>query len=135
MRSVIQLSVVLPAAAEMLFGMYLDPAEHSAITGFPVTIGCEPGAKFEAFGGQLSGNILAVVQSRLIVQSWRSVKFNPGDLDSTLTLSFMPAAGRPRQGCIDLVHLDVPQHDYQDVIEGWQKYYWTPWRTLLESRG
>jgi activator of HSP90 ATPase len=132
MRSVIQLSVVLPATAEMLFGMYLDPAEHSAFTGFPVTIGEKPGAPFAAFGGQLSGTILAVVQSQLIVQSWRSMKFYPDDLDSTLILSFMPADGQPGQGRIDLVHLDVPVHDYQDVIEGWQRYYWTPWRTLLE---
>jgi activator of HSP90 ATPase len=132
MRSVIQQSVLLPAPAERLFAMYLDPVEHAAFTGLPVTIGGEAGAKFEAFDGQLSGTILAVVQSTLIVQSWRSVKFNPDDLDSTLILSFTPNDGQPDQGRIDLVHTDVPQHDYQDVIEGWQKYYWTPWRACLE---
>jgi activator of HSP90 ATPase len=134
MRSVIQQSNVLPAPAEVLFRMYLDSAEHAAFTGLPVTIGGAPGAEFEAFGGQLSGTILAVVQSRLIVQSWRSVKFNASDPDSTLVLSFSSVEGQPEQGRIDLVHVGVPQHDCHDVIEGWQKYYWTPWRALLESR-
>jgi hypothetical protein len=29
------------------------------------------------------------------------------------------------------VHLDVPEQDYQGVIDGWEKFYWTPWRRLL----
>jgi activator of HSP90 ATPase len=134
MRSVIQQSVALPAPPERLCAMYLDPVEHGAFTGFSVTIGEKPGATFDAFGGQLSGTILAVVQSRLVVQSWRSVKFHASDPDSTLVLSFSSVEGQPERGRIDLVHVDVPPHDYQDVIEGWQKYYWTPWRALLESR-
>jgi activator of HSP90 ATPase len=134
MRSVIQQTVVLPAPAERLFEMYLDPAEHAAFTGHPVAIGAEPGAVFEAFGGQLSGAILAVVRPCLIVQSWRSVKFASDDVDSTLILKFTADGPQPGSGRIDLVHLDVPSHDYQDVVDGWQKYYWAPWQAYLESR-
>jgi activator of HSP90 ATPase len=134
MRSVIQQSVVMPAAAERLFEMYLDPAEHAAFTGHPVTIGAEPGAAFHAFGGQLSGEILAIVRPRVIVQSWRSTKFAASDPDSTLILNFASDGQNHNDGRIDLVHLDMPSHDYADVIEGWQKYYWAPWRALLESR-
>jgi activator of HSP90 ATPase len=135
MRSVIQQSVALPAPPERLYTMYLDPVEHGAFTGFPVTIGEKPGATFEAFGGQLSGTVVAVVPSRLIVQSWRSVKFNANDSDSTLVLSFSSVEGQPGQGQIDLVHVNVPPHDYQDVVEGWQRYYWSPWRAYLQCRG
>jgi hypothetical protein len=55
MRSIIRQSVVLPATADALFEMYLDPAAHNAFTGFPVTIGAELGDTFRAFDGQLSG--------------------------------------------------------------------------------
>ena len=134
MRSLIQQTIVLPAPAEKLFEMYLDPAQHAAFTGHPVTIASEPGAAFEAFGGQLSGSILTVVPPRLIVQSWRSTKFLAGDLDSTLILTFTPDGRQSDQGRIDLVHLDVPDHDYQDVVAGWDKYYWTPWRFYLERQ-
>jgi len=130
-RSVIRQSVVLPASAESLFDSYLDPATHAAITGFPVTIGGEPGSPFQAFADQLSGTILAVVPPHLIVQSWRSMKFNATDTDSTLILSFSSDAANPANGRIDLVHLDVPQHDYDDVVAGWTKYYWEPWRAHL----
>lgn len=131
LHSVIRQSVILPETAERLFEMYVDPAQHAAFTGFPVEIGTEPGKLFQAFGGQLSGQILAIERPRLVVQSWRSVKFHADDPDSTLVLIFAPDPASRGQGRIDLVHIDVPDHDHQDVIEGWNKYYWDPWRTYI----
>jgi uncharacterized protein YndB with AHSA1/START domain len=133
-RSVIQQSIVLPAPAESLFEMYLDPAAHAAITGAAVTIHAAAGAPFRAFDGQLSGTLLAVVPPKLIVQSWRSTKFHDHDPDSTLILSFTPNDVGARDGRIELIHLDVPDHDYRDVTEGWTKHYWTPWRNYLQQR-
>jgi activator of HSP90 ATPase len=128
MRSVIRDSVVLPAPAEVLYATYLDPAKHAEMTGAPVTIGAEPGSPFSAFGGSLTGTTLAVIPSRLVVQSWRSISFNPDDPNSTLILAFVPEGSNGR---IDLVHLDVPPVDYQGVTGGWEKFYWTPWRRYL----
>jgi activator of HSP90 ATPase len=131
MRRVIQQSEVLPAPAERLFEMYLHPAEHEAITGAPVQIGELPGSPFKAFDGMLSGTILSILRPKLIIQSWRSAHFRESDPDSTLILMFSPEAD---QGRIDLVHLDVPEHDFQGVTEGWPEHYWIPWRRLLERR-
>lgn len=130
-RSVITQTVVLPASAQMLFEMYLDPIAHEAITGASVAIGRTKGCEFRAFDGVIAGTVLAVVTPTLIVQSWRSSKFKANDKDSTLILSF---AQQGEEGRIDLVHVDVPDHDYAGVIEGWEKYYWTPWRRYLQSR-
>jgi activator of HSP90 ATPase len=130
-RSLITQSVLLPAPAEELYATYLDPARHSAVTGAPVTVGAEPGALFEAFGGQISGATISVIAPRLIVQSWRSVNFADGDPDSTLILAFVPEGGNGR---IDLIHIDVSEQDFQGVSEGWEKYYWTPWRRYLAQQ-
>ncbi len=128
MRSIIQQSVVLHASADALFDMYLDPATHAAITGAPVTIDSAPGSSFRAFDGNLSGSMLTVVSPRLIVQSWRSTHFHDTDPDSTLILTF---TAEGEAGRIDLVHLHVPAQDYQGVIDGWEAFYWTPWRRWL----
>jgi hypothetical protein len=56
MRSIISQSVVLPAPAERLFAMYIDPANHAAITGAPVAISAEPGAPFQGFRSSLNGS-------------------------------------------------------------------------------
>jgi len=130
MRNVIRQTVVLPASAEGLFEMYLDPSTHQAITGASVDIGDERGSKFKAFDGALTGTILEVIKPRLIIQSWRSSKFEADDPDSTLILSFTPEGD---EGRIELIHLDVPDHDYDGVTQGWEKYYWAPWRAYFAS--
>jgi activator of HSP90 ATPase len=131
MRSLITQSIVLPAPAESLYAMYLDPVKHAEMTGAPVTIGPEPGSEFRAFGGQLSGTMLTVIPARLVVQSWRSTHFNHDDPDSTLILAFVPEGN---SGRIDLVHIDVPAQDYQGVTQGWETHYWEPWRRYLARR-
>jgi len=130
MRSIIRHSVELPASAEKLFEMYLDPVAHQAITGVPVDIGDKKGSNFKAFDGALTGMILEVIKPRLIIKSWRSIHFLDDDPDSTLILSFTSEGD---QGRIELIHLDVPQQDYDGVNQGWEKFYWTPWRNYLAA--
>jgi activator of HSP90 ATPase len=131
MRPVIQQTVLRPAPAEELFQMYIDPGLHEQITGAPAVISAEPGSRFAAFDGGLTGRMLCVIAPRLIVQSWRSENFFDADPDSTLILNFSADGDRGR---IDLVHVDVPAQDFQGVTEGWEEFYWSPWRDFLARR-
>ena len=128
MRSIISQSIVLPAPATTLYETYVDPVRHAELTGAPVDIGIQPGAPFRAFDGAITGTMLSVRPPLLVVQSWRSIHFHDTDPDSTLILTFVPQG---RDGRIELVHLDVPEQDYQGVTSGWENFYWAPWRRLL----
>jgi uncharacterized protein YndB with AHSA1/START domain len=130
MTRTIHLAASLPAPPGELFDMYLNPKLHSAIIGAPVLIGPRAGAKFSAFDGALQGTILQVVPKRLIVQSWRAAHWKVTDIDSTLILTFWPERRGTR---IELVHVNVADHDFAGVSEGWEIYYWTPWREYLKE--
>jgi activator of HSP90 ATPase len=131
MPRIIQQAAVFPASPDRLFDMYLDPAAHAAFTGSPVTISSQAGAEFQAFNGMISGTILQIVPKRLIVQSWRASHWKREEIDSTLILAFWPdeAGGR-----IELVHVNIADHDFAGVSQGWEKYYWSPWREYLQTR-
>ena len=116
----IRQTVRLPASPDKLFESYLDPARHAAISGQPVHIAPEPGGEFRAFDGVISGRIVALVPKRLIVQTWRASHWKKDDIDSVLVLAF---SGDRAYGQIDLVHVNVADHDFKD--------YWTPWRKYL----
>lgn len=131
MRTVIHKTVELPSSPESLFEMYLDSAAHSAITGMEAKVVAENDSDFSAFGGLLTGRILRVVRPSLVVQSWRSVSFHDEDPDSTVVISISPAEVGGR---IDLIHLDVPDHDYEGVKRGWDEKYFEPWRRYLEDQ-
>lgn len=132
MARLVKQRVTLPAPARALYAMYLSPQTHKAITGGRVVISARPGSRFSAFNGVLQGRMLYTVPGRMIVQSWRSTGWKKSDLDSTLILRFTPAR---RNGRIDLVHANVPDHDYRGVNNGWKRYYWGPWRRYLARKG
>ena len=125
------LAVDLPATPARLYAMYITPKLHAAFTGAPVRIAARAGARFEAFGGAISGTTLQVVPKRLIVQSWRSTHFGKRDSDSTLILRFVPHG---KGGRIELTHVNVAERDFGGVSEGWHKYYFVPWRAYLEGK-
>lgn len=128
MSRTIQLAAYLPATPDRLFDMYLDPAEHAAFTGAPVTVSATSGSPFRAFNDVISGTMLQVVPKRLVVQSWRSPHWGATDPDSTLILTFIPDNGGTR---IELVQVNVVEADFAGVSHGWEKFYWTPWRAYL----
>ena len=118
----------LPAPPDKLFDMYLDAAEHAALTGLSVTIEPRAGGAFHAFDGMLSGTILHIQPKSLIVQTWRSANWPLTAVDSVLILTFSPAEDG---GQIELNHINVADEDFAGVSQGWEKYYWTPWRAYL----
>lgn len=125
----IEQTVEFPVPADRLFEAYLDPQEHAKITGAQVSVSRETGAGFRAFDGVITGRNLVIVPGRLIVQAWRASHWKETDLDSILVLLFEPTR---TGGRIRLTHVNVPDHDHQGVAEGWEKYYWTPWRAHLK---
>ena len=128
--SAIEQRVEFPVAPDRLFDAYLDPIEHGRITGSPVSIRGDAGAEFIAFNGMIRGRNLVIVPKRMIVQSWRAAIWKETDLDSILSLVFEPTM---TGGRIVLTHVNVPEHDHRGVTEGWEKYYWTPWRAYLKA--
>ena len=103
---------------------------HAALTGVAASIDPKAGGKFSAFGGMLQGKFLVLVRNKMIVQTWRSVKFKNTDEDSILCIRFERVKGGAR---LDLVHAFIPGHDYADVKGGWPKYYWKPWVKYIKG--
>jgi activator of HSP90 ATPase len=120
------------ASAKELYAAYMGARSHSAfIGGAAVEISAKPGSKFSAFDGDLLGTTLHVVPGKLIVQAWRSASWKKSDPDSILTLTFRDEGG---EGVIELVHINVPDHDRDGVTQGWREYYWKPLRVWLARR-
>ena len=131
MTKAIQQSEEFKTTPATLFEMYVDSRKHSKATGAPAKVSRKAGAAFTAFGGALRGKNLLVVPNKMIVQAWRSSAFKKTDADSILVITFSKVSSGTR---VDLVHVNVPEHDHKGVTEGWNKYYWEPWRTYLLNR-
>jgi activator of HSP90 ATPase len=132
MTDAIQQRVEFEVSPKVLYGLYMDSAKHTKATGAPAKISAKVGGAFRAFNGALNGKNLLVVPGKMVVQLWRSVSFKKSDADSILIITFSKTATGAR---VDLVHVNVPEHDHKGVSEGWLKFYWNPWRAYLAAGG
>jgi len=127
--NIISQSVQFDATPNTLFDAYLSSRKHTAIVGSKVSTSKVVGKRFTAFNGMLSGRNLLIVRKRLVVQSWRSRRWKKTDADSVVILMFSKTGRGAR---IDLVHVNVPEHDLRGVTRGWHRYYWKPWLEYLK---
>ncbi|MFT4570637.1 MAG: activator of HSP90 ATPase [Hyphomicrobiaceae bacterium] len=125
MPKTLQLTVTLPGSPDELFDAYTDQKLHGAWVGSPMFVATSPGGEFRAFNDQVSGRILHTAPKRMIVQTWRSMGWKPGDGDSVLIIT-LTAVGSETQ--LDLVQVGIPDDDFDNVEKGWESYYWKPWR-------
>jgi len=125
-------SVTFATSGENLYNLYMNPKKHAAFTGGgKVVISSKRNSKFTAFDGMLTGHTILTLHGKLIIQSWRGAHWNDTDIDSTLILHFSQAG---RRGKIDLIHVNVPDHDHAGVTDGWKTYYWTPLKEFLKKK-
>ena len=132
MTPAIQQSVEFDVPPETLYELYMDSKKHSLATRAPAKLSRKVGGAFTAFGGQLKGVNLLVAPKQMIVQTWRVEGWKKTDPDSILVMRFSKTK---TGGRVDLVHVNVPEHDHQGVMDGWRLYYWEPWRVYLEAVG
>jgi activator of HSP90 ATPase len=131
MSKAIQQSVRFAASPQELFEMYVDSKKHSAATGGRAKIGGKVGAAFTAWNGQLRGKKLLIVPNHFVMRAWRSTHWPASDPDSLLLLAFKEAPGG---GQVELLHVNVPEHDHLGVTKGWKQYYWQPWKKYIAAQ-
>ena len=127
-KNVVQ-KIRFKATPEQLYQTYMDPKEHAKAIGSKVNLEPKVGGKFSAFG-MLEGRFLLLEKGKKIVQTWRGDHWKKTDPDSILILNFNKIPGG---GEIELIHAQVPDHDYKGVQQGWPKYYWGPWKKYLAA--
>ena len=114
-----------------LYNTYVDAKEHSKATGMPVTIQPKEGSKFRSDDGYITGKNFQLVKNKLIVQSWRASDWNDSDLDSTFILSFEQ---KGKDGIVNMVHANIPDNQFAGIKDGWNTYYWKPWKKYFSSK-
>ena len=128
MANVLQ-KVKFKVSPEELYDTYMDPKKHAKAIGSKVSLEPKVGGKFSAFG-MLEGRFLSLEKGKRIVQTWRGDHWKKTDPDSVLILNFNVAPGG---GEIDLIHVNIPDHDHKGVQNGWPQYYWNSWKKNLEK--
>lgn len=118
--------IKVKAELEDAFAAFINPFTIELWSGYPAVMSKEPGAEFSIWEGDIVGKIIEVEEEKKIVQEWY---FGEQDEESIVTLKFFTQGNKVQ---IDLLHTNIPEEAYDDIVEGWTDYYLGAIKTFLE---
>ena len=126
----IRQSVIIKATPREVYEALMDSIKHSEFTRSKASISRTVGGAISAYDGYITGKTLQLIKKKMIVQSWRSSDFKSNDLDSILILCFEKKGNDAK---VNMMHANVPDHQYLGVKGGWNYFYWKPWRKYING--
>ncbi|HPM29223.1 MAG TPA: SRPBCC domain-containing protein [Chryseolinea sp.] len=112
----VYLALTLSATIQLWSGDY---AEMSAV----------PGTEFSLWDGSIVGKNLEFETSKKIVQEWYFGDEVGKDNKSIVTIKLHADA----QGTsVELKHINIPDDDYDDIVDGWNTIYFGSLREFYE---
>ena len=107
----------LPAPPEEVYMALTVPATIYLWTGDEAEMSTEPGSEFSLWDGSIVGKNLEFEEGRKIVQQWY---FGEQEEPSIVTIKLHPLKDGTS---IELKHTNIPDVDYEDIVEGWNSSY------------
>ena len=108
---------IIPAEPEEIYLALTNPLTIHLWTGEPAEMSTEPGSEFSLFDGSIVGKNVEFETGKKIIQQWY---FGDQEVESIVTIKLHP---HPRGTSVELNHRNIPDDDYDDIVEGWNDVY------------
>ena len=120
-------SYFIGAPPEAVWRALTDPAVIDAWGGGPAEIRAEAGAAFTLWGGDIFGTVTAAEPPHRLVQEW----WGDDEWDEASVATFdLAAEGSGTR--LTLKHTNGPDDEAVELDAGWDDYYLSPLKELLE---
>ncbi len=129
-KKILQTVVFKNTTVSTLYNFYMDAKQHSLVTGAAAKIQKKEGTKFSAYGDYCSGKNLQIIPDKLIIQSWVASDWDKADPESTFILLFEQ---KGNDATVYVTHANVPESQYKSLKQGWNEFYWKPWKLFLKK--
>ena len=129
-KTILQKIAFRNTTTEILYNLYMDAKLHRAVIGAPVKIQMKEGTEFTAYDDYISGKNLQLIPGKLIVQSWWASDWDANEPVSTFILLFEQ---KDNDAIIYMTHANIPEIQYNALKQGWNDFYWKPWKEYLKK--
>lgn len=109
-----------------IYAALVNPFSITLWTGAEAVMKEEAGTEFSLFDGDISGMNLSFVKDHQIVQEWY---FGEQDEKSIVTITLRPDRIYTK---IELHHTNIPDEAYEDMVHGWDEYYFGGLKDFFE---
>jgi uncharacterized protein YndB with AHSA1/START domain len=118
---------IIPAPPEEVYIALTNPLTIKLWTGENAEMSTEPGSEFSLWDGSIAGKNLEFIEGKKIVQQWY---FGEELQESIVTIKLHPVA---EGTSVELKHTNIPDPDYDDIVEGWNYSYFGALQEFYEE--
>lgn len=118
---------IINAKPEEIYLALTNPLTIHLWSGEEAVMSTEPGSEFSMWEGSISGKNLEFQKDRLIKQQWY---FGDNPEESIVTIKLHP---HEKGTSVELRHTNIPDEDYEDIVEGWNNVYFRALTDFYES--
>jgi activator of HSP90 ATPase len=116
MKTIKQRHVVTAPLDEVYYAM-TNPLTIELWSGYGAEFSQTEGSEFSLWDGDITGRNLKFIENELIRQQWY---FDTQEEQSIVTIRF---SSEGKNTIVELLHENVPEEAFEDIMEGWKKYY------------
>lgn len=120
--------IKLNALPEEVYDALTKPFAIELWSGSPAIMSTEPNSEFELWEGDICGKNLRFEENKIIEQEWY---FGDQEPKSIVTFNIYPD-GKEKSNLV-IKHTNIPDDDYEDIVEGWENVYIEPLKHFLED--
>ena len=118
---------IIPASPEDVYLALTNPLTIQLWTGDVAEMSTEPGAEFSLWDSSITGKNLEFEVNKKILQEWY---FGEQEEKSIVTIKLHTDS---KGTSVELRHTNIPDADYEDIIEGWNESYFGALREFYEE--
>lgn len=107
----------LSAPPEDVYLALTNPNTIHLWSGEEAQMSTEPGSEFSLWEGSIVGKNLEFEENKKIVQQWY---FGEQEQPSIVMIKLHPHSSGTS---VELRHINIPDEDYDDIVEGWNELY------------
>ena len=116
----------IKGAPSDIYAALVNPFSLTLWTGGEAKMNEEPGTEFSLFDGDIEGMNLEFEPGSKIVQEWY---FGDQEEKSIVTITLRPDRHYTK---IELHHTNIPDEAYEDMVYGWDTYYFGGLKEFFE---
>jgi len=120
---------IIPAPPEEVYLALTLSATIQLWSGDHAEMSAEPGTEFSLWDGSIIGKNLEFETSKKIVQEWYFGEEVEEDNKSIVTIKLH---GDAQGTSVELKHINIPDEDYDDIVDGWNTIYFGSLREFYE---
>jgi len=116
------------AEPEDVYNALTNPFAIELWSGYPAIMKLEKNSEFSLWEGDITGKILDFEKNTRITQEWY---FGENTTPSIVNINIFPKKGG--RSYIILNHTNIPNEDYDNIVEGWTDFYLGAIKTFFEE--